>query len=134
MRIALVVQPLERTPPVGYGSVERTVANIVDELVARGHDVTLFASGDSRTSARLVAAVDRAILHDLEYDGLPWWPTAIQIAQAVEMQDEFDIVNSHSWYGFLPALHALDVVAITHWHGRTDRLITRSVLSRYAFA
>jgi glycosyltransferase involved in cell wall biosynthesis len=134
MRIALVVQPLERTPPTGYGSVERTVANLAEELVRRGHDVTLFASGDSRTPARLVPAVDRAVLHDLEYDGLPWWPNAIQIAQVVELQREFDVVNSHSWYGFLPALHALDVVALTHWHGRTDRSITRSVLSRYAFA
>lgn len=134
MRIGLVVQPLERTPPIGYGSVERTVGHLAEELVARGHDITLFASGDSQTSARLVPAVGRAILHDLDYDGLPWWPNNIQIAQVVEMQDEFDVVNSHSWYGFLPALHGLDVVAVTHWHGRTDRPITRSVLSRYRFA
>jgi glycosyltransferase involved in cell wall biosynthesis len=134
VRIGLVVQPLERTPPVGYGSVERTVANLAEELVARGHEVTLFASGDSQTSARLVPAVGRAILHDLDYDGLAWWPNNIQIAQVVEMQEELDVVNSHSWYGFLPALHALDVVTVTHWHGRTDRAITRSVLHRYGFA
>jgi glycosyltransferase involved in cell wall biosynthesis len=134
MRIALVVQPLERTPPIGYGSVERTVAHLAEELVARGHDVTLFASGDSRTSARLVPAVERAVLHDLEYDGQPWWPSTIQVAQVVEMQEEFDVVNSHAWYAFLPALPALDVVTLTHWHGRTDRAISRAVLSRYAFA
>ena len=134
MRIGLVVQPLERTPPIGYGSVERTVAHLAEELVALGHDVTLFASGDSRTSARLVPAVERAVLHDLEYDGQRWWPSTIQVAQVFEMQDEFDVVNSHAWYAFLPALHALDVVTLTHWHGRTDRRITRDVLGRYAFA
>jgi glycosyltransferase involved in cell wall biosynthesis len=134
VRIALVVQPLERTPPIGYGSVERTVVHLTEEFIDRGHQVTLFASGDSATSARLVAPVERAVLHDLEYDGQPWWPGLIQISQVVALQGEFDVINSHAWYPFLPALHALEVLTITHWHGRTDRPISRRVLSEYAFA
>jgi len=54
MRIAQVAPLAESVPPRGYGGTERVVAWLVEELVALGHDVTLFASGDSNTSARLV--------------------------------------------------------------------------------
>ena len=54
MRIAQLAPPLERVPPVGYGGTERVIHVLTEELVRRGHEVTLFASGDSRTSARLV--------------------------------------------------------------------------------
>ena len=61
MRIAQVAPLIESVPPQLYGGTERVVAFLTDELVRLGHDVTLFASGDSRTSARLVAAWPRAL-------------------------------------------------------------------------
>jgi glycosyltransferase involved in cell wall biosynthesis len=134
MRVGLVVQLLERTPPVRYGAVERIVAYLADGLVARGHDVTLFASGDSLTSARLVAATDRSLLHDPEYVGELWWPHAIQHGQVVAMQGTFDVINSHAGYSFLPLLHALRVPVVSTWHGRVDRPISRAILRTYSFA
>src|SRR5919199_872176 len=52
MRIAQLAPPLERVPPSGYGGTERVISTLTEELVRRGHQVTLFASGDSQTSAR----------------------------------------------------------------------------------
>lgn len=134
MRVGLVVQLLERTPPVRYGAVERIAAYLADGLVARGHDVTLFASGDSITTARLVAATDRSLLHDPEYVGELWWPHAIQHGQVVAMQETLDVINSHAGYSFLPLLHALRVPVVSTWHGRVDRPISRTILRAYAFA
>ena len=61
MRIAQVSPLYESVPPRRYGGTERVVSYLTEELVAQGHDVTLFASGDSRTSARLVPATPRAL-------------------------------------------------------------------------
>src|ERR1700736_1672117 len=63
MRIAQVAPPFETVPPSGYGGTERVVSTLTEELVRRGHDVTLFASADSHTSARLVPIVDVALWH-----------------------------------------------------------------------
>jgi glycosyltransferase involved in cell wall biosynthesis len=63
MRIAQVAPPFERVPPSGYGGTERVVHTLTEELVRRGHEVTLFASGDSQTSARLVPIVEQAVWH-----------------------------------------------------------------------
>ncbi|MBV9897492.1 MAG: glycosyltransferase, partial [Chloroflexi bacterium] len=54
MNIAQLAPPFETIPPIGYGGTERVVYTLTEELVRRGHQVTLFAAGDSRTSARLV--------------------------------------------------------------------------------
>ncbi|HEX6291172.1 MAG TPA: glycosyltransferase family 4 protein [Herpetosiphonaceae bacterium] len=134
MRIALVAQPVERVPPVRSGAVELIVSNLAEGLVERGHDVTLFASGDSRTRARLVAPVRRAIQHDLAYDGLDWWPQSILIAQVLERQREFDIINSHAGYWFLPALHALTTPAVLTFHGYVHRKITTDILAYHRTA
>src|SRR5438132_1705418 len=63
MRIAQLAPPFESVPPLAYGGTERVVSTLTEELVRRGHDVTLFASGDSCTSARLVPVVERALWH-----------------------------------------------------------------------
>jgi hypothetical protein len=60
MRIAQVAPPFESVPPARYGGTARVISTLTEELVRRGHEVTLFASGDSRTSARLVSTVGRA--------------------------------------------------------------------------
>ena len=64
MRIAQVAPLFERVPPVTYGGTERVVAYLTDALVELGHDVTLFASGDSQTRARLVPAAPRSLRLD----------------------------------------------------------------------
>ena len=61
LRIAQVAPPLERVPPAAYGGTERIVHELTTELVRRGHDVTVFASGDSDVPTRLVPTVDQAL-------------------------------------------------------------------------
>nr|BFE59219.1 glycosyltransferase family 4 protein [Dactylosporangium thailandense] len=131
MRIGLVVQPLERTPPIRYGAVERIVAYLADTLVERGHDVTLFASGDSQTRARLVPCTERALLHDPGHTGESWWVNNTQMAQVVAAQDEFDVINSHAGYAFLPATLALRTPVVTTWHGRMHLPVTHRMLEYY---
>src|SRR5438094_8077766 len=64
MRIAQIAPLWESVPPKCYGGTERIVSYVTEELVRRGHDVTLFASGDSRTAARLIAVTERAVRLD----------------------------------------------------------------------
>ncbi len=131
MRIGLVVQPMERVPPLRSGAVEFIASSLVEGLVREGHDVTLFASGDSITSARLVSPVPKAVEHDRDYSGQTWWPQSILISQVLALQDEFDVIHSHAGYWFLPALHALRTPALMTWHGYVHRPITRRILSEF---
>lgn len=97
MRIAQIAPIIERVPPRKYGGTERVVSALTEELVRRGHEVTLFASGDSITSARLVSIYPRALreakLKDL-YGTNTW--TLFNIGTAYERQDEFDIIHDHN--------------------------------------
>jgi glycosyltransferase involved in cell wall biosynthesis len=94
MRIAQIAPLYESVPPVAYGATERIVHYLTQELVAQGHDVTLFASGDSRTSARLVAGSERALWHDERV-----WDTQAhhlrQLGDLLRAADAFDIVHFH---------------------------------------
>jgi hypothetical protein len=78
--------------------MERVVWNLTEEQVARGHDVTLIASGDSLTSARLVPIVDRAFWHDRSYpgDSAPSW--TIALGKLASRLDEFDVVHNQLNY------------------------------------
>src|SRR6187200_2581400 len=77
MRIAQVAPLAEAVPPRAYGGTERVISWLTEELVRRGHEVTLFASGDSVTSAELVPIVDQALWHHPEYqDFAPFWAIA----------------------------------------------------------
>ena len=88
MRIAEVAPLFESVPPALYGGTERVVAYLTDELVAQGHDVTLFASGDSRTSARLVPASPRALRLDPDCrDHVACCGAPAEIQGAAQMED-----------------------------------------------
>ena len=76
---AQLAPPLELVPPVAYGGTERVIHTLTEELVRRGHDVTLFASGDSETSARLVPTCAQAVWHHQPpyHDFMPAWSVVL---------------------------------------------------------
>ena len=94
MRIGVAAPPMLAVPPRTYAGTERVVAALVDELTARGHEVTLFASGDSSTSARLVPTVPVSTWADGRYH-----PSVAQQLHSVEVVADnargLDLVHSH---------------------------------------
>lgn len=119
LRIAQIAPPLERVPPAGYGGTERVIHVLTEELVCRGHQVTLFASGDSTTSAELIPTVERALWRDGRYrDFGPLWSAAL--ARVTRELDRFDIVHSHVDAPFFPAARLSPTPVVTTLHGRLD--------------
>ncbi len=94
MKIAHVAPPWISIPPKNYGGTEVVIYNLVEELVAQGHDVTLFAPGDAKTSARLVSFFPKSLVPS----GVPW-PAHLKayyhLYKALEHTGEFDIVHMH---------------------------------------
>jgi glycosyltransferase involved in cell wall biosynthesis len=117
LRIAQVAPPLERVPPLTYGGTERVVSTLTEELVRRGHDVTLFASGDSITSARLVPVVDQALWRNgnADEDFLPYW--AITLGKLASALDEFDLVHNHLDFLAYPLSRLATCPVLTTLHG-----------------
>ncbi len=119
VRIGLLAPPFERVPPVGYGGTERVVAFLADVLVERGHDVTLFASADSATRARLVPTIERPVWHDPRYDD----DRPFQVLSAVRAYAhaaDLDIVHNHMDYAAWPEARRAPVPTVTTLHWRTD--------------
>ena len=119
MRIAQLAPLAESIPPKLYGGTERVVAWLVDELVTLGHEVTLFASGDSATRARLEAVWPRALRLGRPRSD----PMAAQAAllEAVSRRaSEFDVIHVHVDWLPLPLLSRLGVPFVTTTHGRLD--------------
>ncbi|MEY9178799.1 glycosyltransferase involved in cell wall biosynthesis [Bradyrhizobium sp. USDA 326] len=119
MRIAQLAPLAESVPPKLYGGTERVIAWLVDELVDRGHDVTLFASGDSSTKAKLHAVWPRALR--LGRRGVdPNAACALLIEAIGERAREFDVIHSHVDWLPLPVLSRTGVPFLTTMHGRLD--------------
>jgi glycosyltransferase involved in cell wall biosynthesis len=119
MRIAQVAPLIESVPPKLYGGTERVVAWLVDELVSAGHEVTLFASGDSRTSAELHAVWPRALrLGRPRTD--PLVAQAALLEAVARNATEFDVIHMHIDWLHLPLLSRLGVPFLTTCHGRMD--------------
>src|SRR5215204_1113603 len=119
MRIAQVAPLAESVPPKLYGGTERVVAWLTDELIGMGHHVTLFASGDSRTSANLVPVWPRALRLGRPRSD----PAAAQAAlfEAVAAQaGKFDVIHFHLDWVHLPLIARLGVPFVTTMHGRLD--------------
>ena len=94
MKIAQIAPPWISIPPANYGGTETIIGFIVEELVAQGHDVTLFASGDSKTPAKLVSHFPNALLSE----GVPWQAhlkSYFHLAKSLEQAGEFDVVHTH---------------------------------------
>src|SRR5207302_803650 len=102
MRIAQVAPLAESVPPALYGGTERVVHWLTEGLVARGHDVTLFASGDSRTQARLVPCAPRALRLAKVKDASPWISGLVRDVVQRALDGGFDVVHSHiDHWGFV---------------------------------
>jgi glycosyltransferase involved in cell wall biosynthesis len=119
LRIAQVAPLFERVPPTLYGGTERIVSFLTEELVRQGHDVTLFASGDSETTATLVAPVARSLrLDGAVLDTLA--PHFRLLEQVFDRLDDFDIVHFHIDYLHFPLAKRHEFVRVTTLHGRLD--------------
>ncbi len=101
MRIAQIAPLWERVPPFRYGGIELIVSLLTDELVRRGHEVTLFASGDSITKAHLKAVHDQALRLDKEVKE-PGLYEQMMLSDLYQQADHFDIIHSHIGYTALP--------------------------------
>ena len=113
MKIAMLAPPWIKIPPAGYGGIEWVVHYITEELVERGHDVTLFATGDSTTRAKLEATFDRQMpdrigntLYDIQ-----------QVATCLRHADDFDIVHDHSGYAAIAFAKFLKTPVVHTLHG-----------------
>jgi glycosyltransferase involved in cell wall biosynthesis len=119
MRIAQIAPLHERVPPRLYGGTERVVSILTEELVRQGHDVTLFASGDSQTSARLICCCDIALrLNPAVRDTLPYH--MIMLDEIRRRIDQFDVLHFHIDLFHAPLMRELADRTVTTLHGRLD--------------
>jgi glycosyltransferase involved in cell wall biosynthesis len=119
MKIAQVAPLIEAVPPKYYGGTERVVSYLTDALVELGHEVTLFASGDSSTKANLAPMWPRALRLDPSVHDY-FAPVFIELETVARRAHEFDVIHSHLDYFAYPNLRLLNMPAITTLHGRLD--------------
>ncbi len=119
MRIAQVAPLYESVPPKYYGGTERIVSYLTEELVRRGHEVTLFASGDSRTGATLVAPCPRSLRLD-EACIIPDVYNMLMLERVFEDLSRFDIIHFHIDYVHFPLSTRHRAPHVTTLHGRLD--------------
>jgi glycosyltransferase involved in cell wall biosynthesis len=131
LRIAQIAPLIESVPPKKYGGTERVVYNLTEELVRRGHEVTLFASGDSTTSARLISPVPGSLrLGSKNHSPIIMHMLMLQKAYE-EMEGQFDIIHSHLEYLTLPFAARSATPTVLTMHGRLDTPDYASILNRY---
>lgn len=118
MKIAQISPLHESVPPKLYGGTERVVSTLTELLVQKEHDVTLFASGDSKTSAKLVAVCPEALRLAKIYD--PYADHILQLEMVYERAAEFDIIHSHVDYFTFPFAGRSSTPTVTTLHGRLD--------------
>jgi glycosyltransferase involved in cell wall biosynthesis len=133
MRIAQIAPLYEPVPPPLYGGSERIVSWLTEELVRRGHDVTLFASGDSRTEARLIAPCRRALRLDPARPD-PLALHVIELAEAFERASEFDVLHCHVDYLAFPFGRLVPTPQVHTLHGRLDLPHVARVVAHFADA
>jgi glycosyltransferase involved in cell wall biosynthesis len=116
MKIAQIAPLWERVPPPTYGGIELIVGLLTDELVARGHEVTLFASGDSLTSAKLESIHPQALRLDASIKE-PSIYEMLQLANVYERSGEFDLIHSHMGCVALPYSKLTQTPTVHTLHG-----------------
>src|SRR5436190_16579456 len=121
LRIAQVAPPLERVPPLAYGGTERIVNELLHELVKRGHEVTVFASGDSDVRpARHAVTVPLALRPANSPDDVGAW-FAATVNDVLRRTEEFDIIHSHLEWWSLPLARMSPLPVVSTFHGRLDQ-------------
>ena len=130
LRVAIVAPLFESVPPRLYGGTERVVSWLTEELVAQGHDVTLFASGDSRTTARLHAVSPQGLRLGEECRDPAAWHVAM-LHDVVERAAQFDLVHFHLDHAHFPVVRAARLKALTTLHGRLDLPELQPLFARY---
>lgn len=119
MRIAQIAPLIESVPPKLYGGTERIVSYLTEELVKQGHEVTLFASGDSITSARLVPCTRTALRLDSKVrDSIPYYMLMLDCVR--QQAVEFDILHFHIDFFPFPLFRSIANRTVTTLHGRQD--------------
>jgi glycosyltransferase involved in cell wall biosynthesis len=119
MKIAQIAPLVESVPPRLYGGTERIVSYLTDELVRLGHEVTLFASGDSVSSANLVPCAAMALRLDSNVrDPIPYY--MLMLDRVRELADEFDILHFHIDQFHFPLFRPIAHRTVTTLHGRQD--------------
>ena len=119
MRIAEVAPLIESVPPQGYGGTEAVVSYLTEELVREGHEVTLFASGDSLTSAELIPCSPRALRLDEDVID-PLAHQVVELEAVAALAHRFDVIHWHLDYFHFPLSRRLGVPQVTTLHGRLD--------------
>lgn len=119
MRIAQVAPLAESVPPPGYGGTERVVSYLTEELVRQGHQVTLFASADSRTAAELVPCAPQGLRLD-ESVADPIAHAVVELECVAAEASRFDVIHWHVDYFHYPMSRRLGVPNVTTLHGRLD--------------
>lgn len=119
LRIAQVAPLYEAVPPRLYGGTERIVSHLTEELVRQGHDVTLFASADSRTAARLIPCCRQATRLDAAVQD-PVIHHFLMLEQVRQCRDMFDLIHFHTDYLHMPLFRDRAGRTVTTLHGRLD--------------
>jgi glycosyltransferase involved in cell wall biosynthesis len=119
MRIAQVSPLIESVPPKHYGGTERIVSYLTEELVRLGHEVTLFASSDSVTNARVIAPCQRSLRKNEKCKD-PVAREVLLVDHVLEHAGEFDVIHFHTGYLHFPVCRCLSVPHLTTLHGRLD--------------
>jgi glycosyltransferase involved in cell wall biosynthesis len=130
MRIAQIAPLAEPVPPEMYGGTERVVSQLTESLVERGHEVTLFASGDSKTAAHLVPVTPEALrLSSQEVD--PSIYLTLELGMVFDRAADFDVIHSHVDYFALPFARLVATPVVTTLHGRLDLPGLPTIFERY---
>ncbi|BBA34538.1 glycosyl transferase group 1 [Methylocaldum marinum] len=130
MKIAQVAPLYESVPPKLYGGTERIVHYLTEELVGAGHDVTLFASADSETNARLEPIVSKALRLDHEVLD-PLLPHLLMMDRVCRSAGEFDVIHFHTGCLHFPVFRDCSTPHVTTLHGRLDIRELSSLLQAF---
>ncbi len=134
MHIAQIAPLYENVPPTGYGGTERVIAGLCDGLVAAGHDVTLFATGRSRTSARLESMVERPLRERMDADEMAEVGPHLHLRMLTDVYargDDFDVIHAHTDVWTLPFTALTDTPTMITMHGRLDIPLVQRTVSLY---
>ena len=134
MRIAQIAPLYENVPPTGYGGTERVIAGLCDGLVAAGHDVTLFATGRSQTSARLVSFIEAPLRERMDAEEMAELGPHLHMRMLTDIyarSDDFDVIHAHTDVWTLPFAELSETPTVITMHGRLDIALAQRPLSLY---